>query len=465
VAAVKRARIILAVSAVTALLAVGGTHAASAAPTQSSATSQVADATATATVTVKVQYRPTAGATPVKLSTNTEVAVSFWRLDEAAGYYIEQANGTWSEGGPEEVDTSAPLESGTYSIRFLAYDTAIGGQWWAGKRYFYESADVVLADGQSFDLGTVVLEPRTFDVDRVSGANRYETAVSASQSTIYTGPANVVYLADGANYPDALAAGPAAIAQGGVLLLTTTTSLPTSTRDELLRLDPLRVVVVGGVGAVSEAVVKSVKSLLPGVPVDRLGGASRFATGELIVEDAFATTGANVAIVATGLNYPDALAAGPAAGYIGAPVILVDGRGGIPASTQDLMRSLGITEAVVLGGPAVVSTAVEADLAGIVGAGSVFRIAGTSRYDTAAQLNAAVFGPSDHAFVASGANFPDALAGAPLAGAFGAPLYLSRPDCLSPEADAGIMASRANGVVLLGGPGALSTKVEQLGTC
>lgn len=462
----KRARIILAVSAVAALLVAGAAPAAAAAPsTLGSAVSRVVETAATATVSVVVQYRPTVGATPVKLSPNTEVAVTFWKLDEASGYYFEQASGVWTEGGPDAVDTSAPLDAGTYSIRFLANDTSIGGQWWQGKRYFYESADIVLADGQSFDLGTVVLEPRTFDVDRVSGASRYETAVSASQSTIPVGPANVVYLANGANYPDALAAGPAAIAQGGVLLLTTTLSLPTATRDELVRLAPLRVVVVGGAGAVSESVVQSVKSLLPGVPVDRLGGASRFITGELIVEDAFGTAGANVAIIATGRNYPDALAAGPAAGYIAAPVILVDGRGGIPASTQDLLRSLGITQAVILGGNTVVSPSVESDLAAIVGPDGVFRIAGASRYDTAAQLNAAVFGPTDHAFVSSGTNFPDALAGAPLAGAFGAPLYLTRPDCLSAEADAGIIASRANGVILLGGPGALSSKVEQLGTC
>jgi len=461
----KRARITVLLSAAIALvIAVGAPAAAAAAPPATDLALAVDPASAE--VSVKVLYRPSPSATPVKLSTNAEVAVSFWKLDAEAGFYFEQATGTWTEGGPDEVDTSAPLEPGIYSIRFLANDTSIGGQWWSGKRYFYESADIVLTAGTSLDLGTVVLEPRTFDVDRISGSDRYATAVAVSQATIADDMrANVVYLASGTNYPDALATGPAAIARGGVLLLTRTGSLPAVTRAELQRLNPSRVVIVGGPGAVSAGVMSAVKTALPGVPVDRLGGSNRYATGELIVRNAFASTGAGLAIIATGRNYPDALAAGPAAGYLGAPVILVDGRGGIPASTVTLLRDLGITQAVMLGGPSVVSEAVRSDLMGIVGPGGVYRIQGVSRYDTAAQLNSAVFGPSDFAMVSSGANFPDALAGAPLAGALGAPLYLTRPGCLSAEADAGIVASRANGVVLLGGPGALSAQVANLGVC
>jgi putative cell wall-binding protein len=462
---VKRARLV-ALATVVALL-VGG-----AVPTAATAASSVATAVGPgeAEVTAKVQYRATPSSTPMKLSPNTQVTVSFWKLDPAAGYWYEQAEGTWTEGGPDQVDTSHPLSPGTYSIRFLVDKDpsidgeSIGGEWWNDARYFYESDDVVLTGGQTFDLGTVILEPRTFDVDRLSGADRYETAVQASQATIPTGtnPA-VVYLANGANYPDALAAGPAAIAQGGVLLLTKSTSLPVVTRSELLRLDPARVVIVGGTGAVSESVRSAVRSALPRTPVDRLPGSTRYETGELIVKDAFAS--ASTAIIATGRNYPDALAAGPAAGYMGAPVVLVDGRGNVPESTIEMLLNLGVTQIVVLGGPSVISDASRQDLIDIVGEASFYPIAGANRYDTAAQLNGAVFAPSDYALISSGANFPDALAGAPLAGALGAPLYLTRPNCLVAEADAGIMASRANGVILLGGTGALSTKVQQLGTC
>jgi putative cell wall-binding protein len=145
--------------------------------------------------------------------------------------------------------------------------------------------------------------------------------------------------------------------------------------------------------------------------------------------------------------------------------VLVDGRGNVPESTIEMLLNLGVTQIVVLGGPSVISDASRQDLIDIVGEASFYPIAGANRYDTAAQLNGAVFAPSDYALISSGANFPDALAGAPLAGALGAPLYLTRPNCLVAEADAGIMASRANGVILLGGTGALSTKVQQLGTC
>lgn len=451
----KRARTLSIAAVVAALaLAVGVSAPANAAPGD-------------AQVQVQVTYKSSPSATPQKLSPNTEVEVSFWKYDDATGYYYQQADGVWTEGGPDTVDTSEPLEPGTYSIRFLAYDQSIGGQWWEGARYFAERTDVVLTADQTLNLGTVVLTPRTFDVGRISGADRYATAVSISQATIPDGYiAPVVYLVDGTNYPDALAAGPAAIIQGGVLLLTKPGSLPGSTRDELVRLQPQRVVIVGGTGAVSNTVKSAVQSALPGVPVARLGGATRYETAALVVRDAFTAGDANIAVLATGRDYPDALAAGPAAGYMGSPLIVMDGKAStLPAATEKLLKDLKVQAVLVVGGTGAVSAGTEKRLKTLYGADYVFRAQGVNRYATAEALNEAVFAPVDDVFLASGANFPDALAGAPLAGALQAPLLLTKPGCLSTEAHEGIMSSRANGVTLLGGTGALSSTVENLTVC
>jgi len=407
-------------------------------------------------ITVTVSYGGQA------LSPNGDVRVSFWLLDEDLGLYVEQPHGTWTFDGAQWA--SSDLAPGRYAVRFLADSTDVGLEWWDGGRYFEESIDVVVTAGATAGLGAVTLDERTLDIGRLSGADRFATAVELSTVIAPDDSAITVYLADGMNYPDALAAGPAAIAQGGVLLLTRRDSLPDVTRRELERIRPARVVIVGGAGAVSAAVEADVTATLPGAQVDRAAGATRYETGEEVVRDAF-PEGAVTALVATGRNYPDALAAGPAAGVAGAPVILVDGAASaVSAATMTLLDDLGVEEVFIVGGKGAVSPGVEASLGTRFGTG-VHRVDGATRYETAANLNWAFFEVAERAFLASGQNFPDALAGAPLAGAFGAPLFLSPSACFGLDAAFGVYDARSNGVWLLGGSGALSPNVEAFGLC
>ena len=88
---------------------------------------------------------------------------------------------------------------------------------------------------------------------RVSGADRYATAAAVSAQAFSPG-VSVAYLATGENFPDALAGAPAAAKGGGPVLLTRGTSLPSATATELDRLNPGKIVVLGGTNAVSQAV-------------------------------------------------------------------------------------------------------------------------------------------------------------------------------------------------------------------
>jgi putative cell wall-binding protein len=96
-------------------------------------------------------------------------------------------------------------------------------------------------------------------VKRLSGADRYATAVAVSKASF--GASDTVFVATGANFPDALAGGPVAGMDGMPLLLVPSTSLPDVVRAELLRLDPETVVVLGGTGSISNAVVDSIEAL------------------------------------------------------------------------------------------------------------------------------------------------------------------------------------------------------------
>jgi putative cell wall-binding protein len=79
-------------------------------------------------------------------------------------------------------------------------------------------------------------------------------------------PANgvdAVYLATGASFPDGLSAGPVAGLVGAPLLLVPQGGLPGNVASELVRLDPSRVVFVGGTGVISETVRSQVRALWP----------------------------------------------------------------------------------------------------------------------------------------------------------------------------------------------------------
>ena len=115
-------------------------------------------------------------------------------------------------------------------------------------------------------------------VQRIGGASRVETAIAASVE--YLDGADEVVLATADDYPDALAAGPLARELGAPILLTPSASLPSVVEEELDRLDPRRVTIVGGPVAVGRAVQDRLKEL--GHDVRRLGGADRFETARRI---------------------------------------------------------------------------------------------------------------------------------------------------------------------------------------
>jgi subtilisin family serine protease/putative cell wall-binding protein len=194
-------------------------------------------------------------------------------------------------------------------------------------------------------------------------------------------------------------------------------------------------------------------------PLSRLAGADRYATAAAVSAFGFAP-GVPVAYIATGSNFPDALAAGPVAARAGGPILLVT-RDGIPAATAAELGRLRPGAIVVLGGAGVVSDAVAAALRGYTSSGNVSRLAGADRYATAAAVSASRWpadGPST-TFVATGLNFADALAAVPLAGVLDAPLLLTDPRSLSAATAEELRRLNPTQVFILGAGGAVSEAV------
>ncbi|MBH0008745.1 cell wall-binding repeat-containing protein [Salinibacterium sp. SWN1162] len=297
-------------------------------------------------------------------------------------------------------------------------------------------------------------------VSRLSGSDRYATAVQISKSGFKPG-VPVVYIATGADYPDALSAASAAASQGGPLLLVAKTSIPSVVAKELARLKPGRIIVVGGTGAISNGVVSSLKKISP---VKRISGSDRYATSLAIAKDAFSTS--DIVYLATGRDFPDALSAAAAAGSQSAPVVLIDGKSSsVRSSVTSFISSLGASRAIVVGGTGAVSSAIEKKLKSLSAISKVTRLSGSDRYSTSVAVNKASFPSATKAYIATGSSYPDALAGAALAGSVGAPLYVVPRTCLPGTTVRSIADINPSKVTLLGGTGALSSSLNSLVAC
>jgi len=189
-------------------------------------------------------------------------------------------------------------------------------------------------------------------VERIAGVDRYSTAAALSARTFVPG-VETAYLVVGTSFADGLVAGPAAALAGGPVLLARGDRLPASTRAELARLRPGRIVVVGGTGAVPESVIDVLGSLTTGA-VERWAGIDRYATSATVA----AKSGVATVHVATGATASDALAAVPMVAATGGPLVLV-GPDTVPASVDAALAALAPTSITVLGGPAAISEDIE----------------------------------------------------------------------------------------------------------
>lgn len=251
-------------------------------------------------------------------------------------------------------------------------------------------------------------------VGRIGGSAE-EVAVALSRLGYAPGQ-RIAFVATSSTFPDGLAGG-ALAAGAGPLLLTPTSSVPRGVLAELRRLRPDVIVAIGGEAAISAQAERQLEGVADTV---RLAGTDRYATAARVA-DAWGDTVSRV-YVATGENYPDALAAVPTA-FGDGPVVLTR-RDRLPGVTADLIRSVAPREIVIIGGPAAVGATVEEELSVL---GPTRRVAGADRYATAALLatDETASPAPPYVFVTTGRDFPDALVAGVAAARVTSPLLLA----------------------------------------
>lgn len=312
-------------------------------------------------------------------------------------------------------------------------------------------------DTGTSDLWNVIESHLLERVGRASGPDRYGTAAAVSSGAYGTGVA-VAYVATGADFADALAAGPAAGRQGGPVLLAKRTVLPDATVGELLRLKPERIVVLGGPSVIADSLMASLGAYANGGVVTRLGGSDRYATAAAVSADAF-PGGASVAYVASGTSFADALSGGVAAGRVGGPTLLT-AADEVPDATAAELARLQPAEIVVLGGPAAVSPSVADALVAYASSGTVTRLSGANRYATSVAVSRATTAPGPRVvYLATGQAFPDGLSGSPPAVRDDGPLLLTTTTAIPPDVLAELQRLNPARVVILGGTASISAAI------
>ena len=420
-----------------------------------------------AAVTVPLTTQPLAGSisgTVTGASGSAGFAAYRWndqtRMFERLNNLPAQFNGsTYTFGG---------LSAGKYVVRFADSVSDLAPQfstdYYNNTPSVWSSTFVTVAAGQNVSGIDGTVGPWQWYTGRMAGSDRFETSVAISKA-FYPNPgqANVVYVANGVNFPDALSASAAAAHDGGPLLMTRQDGVPASVVAEIQRLAPPTIVVIGGTAAVSAAAYQQLAALAPSI--QRISGSDRFETSRSVASHSFSSAHPTSVFIATGTNFPDALVAGSAAGYENSPLVLVDGRAGaLDSATKSLLTTLAPSRIYVVGGVNSVSTGIQNEL-GTLGVPVVLRLAGGDRFGTAQAVNKEVFPFADQAFIASGLGFPDALSISALAGVVGAPLLLAPTTCIPyGEANDATVQGVATYFVV-GGTSVLTPAVEQLQLC
>ncbi|MGH9128301.1 MAG: cell wall-binding repeat-containing protein [Acidimicrobiales bacterium] len=309
----------------------------------------------------------------------------------------------------------------------------------------------------------------------IAGNNRVLTAIAVSKAAFpQAGSAKAVVLAQDIQFPDALAGGPLATGLGGPLLLSDPNTIDPATLAEIKRVLPAggNVAVLGGTSAISASVANAITGA--GFVVTRVAGVNRFATAVAIANVIKPKT----VLVATGLNFPDALSAGPAAAVNHAAILLSNGSTQA-AETSSYLSSNPTDTVYAVGGPASTADPTATALVGADRFQTATMVASkffpsstgstgststsstsTTTGSTTTTTGSTSTGPKAIGLVA-GNDFPDALSSVPLLGALDSPLILVNPTGPLPSYVSSYLTANPTigAVIAFGGSSALSSSV------
>jgi stage II sporulation protein D len=408
--------------------------------------------------------------------------ISFSYFEKASTGFIKNSDGTIKLQKKTIDDTSYNLRFmiGTSimkspNIKKVVYDksrdlyTINGGGFGHGIGMSQYGAYQMSKEGNNFRTILGYYYPNTsvnreLDLNHYShsleGINRYETSVSVSDYG-WENKSKAVVIGRGDLSIDALTGSVLAKKLDSPLLLTKSTYLPEEVLNEIKRLQPEKVYLLGGFSAIGENVENQLENLsfISGSDITRIRGEERFQTAVEVAEEI--NNGNEIFVVTKDEKSPDALSIASYASMMQIPILYTT-KDTLHESVEQYIKDNSINKVTIIGGQAAVSADVERQLMNL--SGNVSRVYGKDRYETSltiAEKYSAAF-EDKTLFFARGDVYIDALPASALASAMKSPLLLTQkyklPDNVRSWLDERTILADT---YFLGGTGAISDSVRK----
>lgn len=308
-------------------------------------------------------------------------------------------------------------------------------------------------------IGTMTVATSNADVTkdgiqytkRFRGTNRFGTAVEISKQN-YPNGAKILIIANGMNPADALSGGPLAYKFDAPILLVSK-SIDDATLNEIARLKPESVYILGGTSSVSIGIERVIKSKLSSnAKCERVRGSNRYETSMKVAELVVGKNSSKGAGFVNGIDskFPDALSAAPLLGTKGMPLILTNGKS-IPNGADKYKANKGN---YIIGGSKSININ---ELSGK-------RLSGSDRYNTSAVVANEAFPYSNpnvdsSCVLVDGRDYPDALTAISISKKYNAPILLVN-NTVPRNIMNYITSQKRDKGYIAGGYGSVSTAVE-----
>lgn len=300
------------------------------------------------------------------------------------------------------------------------------------------------------------------DVYPLEGQNRFETSVAITNHGWHWEQPEYAVIGRGDLPIDALTGSVLASSLDGPLLLTRNDRLTPAVEQELKRIQPKYVYILGGKGAISANVESQLKSMFKNSRVERLQADLRYGTAAKVAEVIASKNKVTEVFVTTGdEKSSDPLAIAPYAGEKNIPILLTNKKK-LSDEARNFITKNKISKVTIIGGKTAVSANVENELKKLVG--KVERVSGKARFDTGLAIINKYYNKNqlDDIFVAQGMDIADALSTAPLAAKKGSPLVLTLSDQVPKSVNTWLKSNTPTkpDIYFLGGNNAIQNKVR-----
>lgn len=270
--------------------------------------------------------------------------VSWWS-NEVKGYNVDLyiGQGVYRQGGSDSLNIASEIKQQINLNR--KYSEVKGSM-------YFSTRDILKNEKLQNDIKDLYTKPST-QVKSLQGNRRFETAVSISKEG-WNSNADTVIIASAYSVVDGSSATPLASIKNAPILLVDKNEVTNSTKEELKRLNPSNIIVIGGTNVVNDNTYNELKSILPSASIKRIGGINRYETSLNIAKEISKYKNIDKVYVAGGHGEADALSIASKAGEDKAPIILTP-KDDLTYDSYYWLKSQNLLDAYFIGGDLVIS--------------------------------------------------------------------------------------------------------------